>query len=296
MKIAVTGASGFVGTALMEHFAAQGHEMLRISRSRERGDVVWNIEENAIEVEPLDGCEAIIHLAGENIAKRWTPRVRKLLWTSRVDSTSLLVEACKQMKVPPKVFLSASAIGFYGYKTPDRVDESAPQGSGYLAELCAAWEAAAKPVEMLGTRLVHMRLGVVLGKDGGVLEKALLPFRAGIGGPLGNGKQMLSWIGLADIAAAADFCLNHARLAGPVNFVTPHAVDNQAFTAALGRVLHKPTLVRTPAFALQLALGEMAKETALADCHVYPQRLLDAGYPFKFAQLEPLLHSLFPKR
>lgn len=296
MKIAVTGASGFVGNALVKHFVAQGHEMIKISRSPSLGDVVWDVAAKTLDRASLEGCDVLIHLAGENVGKRWTSRVRKQLWTSRIDSTVLLINAMAQMQRPPRVMLAASAIGYYGYATMQRVDESSPKGKGYLAELCQAWEAAAKPVEALGVRLVHMRIGVVLGAKGGVLAKALTPFRAGVGGPLGNGKQMFSWVALKDIVGAMDFCLAHNSLAGPVNFVAPHAVDNATFTAELGRVLRRPTLVRTPAFALKLALGEMANETALANCHVYPQRLLDAGYEFEYPQVAPLLEDILRGR
>jgi len=242
----------------------------------------------------LEGVDALINLAGEPIAQRWTPAVKQRLWDSRVKTTELLAQAVQQAATPPRVLLQASAIGIYD-QNPDTVaDESSPPGSGFLADLGKAWEAAAQPVQERGVRLCLMRIGVVLGEGGGALERMLTPFKLGVGGPIGSGRQWLSWIHLDDVVGAAAFLLNRAELSGAFNFTAPTPVTMNEFARTLGRVLLRPAVFRAPAFALRLMLGEGA-EFLLQGSRVLPRRLQEAGYAFRYPTLEAALRNLLDR-
>jgi uncharacterized protein (TIGR01777 family) len=255
--------------------------------------IYWDPAQGHLSQEQLEGFDAVVHLAGESIAEgRWTAAKKKRILDSRVQGTKLLSETLARLKNPPRVLVVASAIGYYGDRGGEILTESSSRGSDFLAEVCEAWERAAQPAKEKGIRVVHPRIGIVLGKGGGALAKMLLPFKLGLGGRLGSGNQYMSWIALEDLVGVIQFALNHSALNGPVNAVSPAAATNNEFTKTLGRVLNRPTIFPAPAFALKLLLGEMAQALLLSSANVKPQKLLETKYPFKFAGLEPALRNL----
>jgi uncharacterized protein (TIGR01777 family) len=234
----------------------------------------------------------VIHLGGVNIASgRWSQRRKRLIRDSRVESTRLLAGALATLQRRPRVFLCASATGYYGDRGEMLLTEDSPPGSGFLAEACVEWEQAAEAARAAGIRVVHMRFGIVLAREGGALKKMLLPFRLGLGGPIGSGAQHWSWIALDDVCGVITHLLACDELAGPINVVAPQPVTVAAFTKTLGRVLRRPAVLRVPAFAVRLMLGEMADETLLASARVWPGRLLDSGYQFRWPDLEGALRQ-----
>jgi len=241
----------------------------------------------------MDGVTAVVNLAGENLSQRWTTSARRRIRDSRIQATTLLARAIAKANPQPRVLVSASAMGIYGTHRDDPVDENASLGDDFLASVCKEWEAAAKPASDAGVRVVFSRTGLVLARDGGVLAKMLLPFRLGLGGTLGAGRQWMSWIALTDVVRALRFMIETETVVGPVNVVAPNAVTNAEFTDALGRVLGRPTFTRVPTFALKLALGQMAEDTALASQRVVPRRLSEAGFQFALPRIEAALrHEL----
>lgn len=299
MRILISGASGLIGSALAPFLSTGGHTVLSLVRRPARGDheIAWFPDQGSIESERLEGLDAVIHLAGENIAgQRWDEDFKQKALASRVKGTRLLARALCQLKAPPKVLISASAIGYYGDRGQSLVNEADGPGAGFLSEVCQAWEAEAEPVEACGIRLVKARIGVVMTPGGGALGQMLLPFKLGLGGPVGDGKQIMSWISLDDTVRALWHCVHHEALRGPVNLVAPHPVSSRVFGSTLGRVLHRPALIPMPAVALKLALGpEMAQEILLASTRVEPKALLDAGFSFQFPELEPALRHMLGK-
>lgn len=302
MKILIAGGTGFIGKAMLRAWASE-HELAVLTRNPARAQpslpegvrtVGWDGATLGDWTQSLEGVDALINLAGEPIAQRWTPAVKQRLWDSRVKTTELLAQAVQQAATPPRVLLQASAIGIYD-QNPDTVaDESSPPGSGFLADLGKAWEAAAQPVQERGVRLCLMRIGVVLGEGGGALERMLTPFKLGVGGPIGSGRQWLSWIHLDDVVGAAAFLLNRAELSGAFNFTAPTPVTMNEFARTLGRVLLRPAVFRAPAFALRLMLGEGA-EFLLQGSRVLPRRLQEAGYAFRYPTLEAALRNLLDR-
>lgn len=302
MKILIAGGTGFIGKAMLRAWASE-HELAVLTRNPARAQpslpegvrtVGWDGATLGDWTQSLEGVDALINLAGEPIAQRWTPAVKQRLWDSRVKTTELLAQAVQQAATPPHVLLQASAIGIYD-QNPDTVaDESSPPGSGFLADLGKAWEAAAQPVQERGVRLCLMRIGVVLGEGGGALERMLTPFKLGVGGPIGSGRQWLSWIHLDDVVGAAAFLLNRAELSGAFNFTAPTPVTMNEFARTLGRVLLRPAVFRAPAFALRLMLGEGA-EFLLQGSRVLPRRLQEAGYAFRYPTLEAALRNLLDR-
>ncbi len=243
----------------------------------------------------MEGASAAIHLSGASVAgHRWTEAYRRELTASRVDSTRHLATALAQLQRPPRSLLAASAIGIYGNRGDEILDESSPPGSGFLADLCRQWEAATEPAVQAGIRVVHLRFGVVLGPGRGALQQMLPPFRAGLGARLGNGRQWMSWISLEDAVAAVLFALERTELSGPVNVTAPNPVTNAEFTRALGKQLGKPAFLSVPAFALRLMVGQMADEALLAGARVQPSKLLSAGFQFSAAEVEQCLMNLLP--
>ncbi len=288
MKILVTGATGLVGRALTALLVSGGHEVVRLGRSQSAaGDLSWDPERGVLDAGPLEGFDGIIHLAGENIATaRWTAEKKRRIRDSRVRGTRLLAETLAGLERPPGVWVSASAVGFYGDRGDEVLTEASPSGQGFLPGVCREWEAATEPAQEKGVRVVHARLGVVLSTEGGALAKMLTPFRLGAGGIIGNGRQFMSWITLDDTVAALTHLLATDSAAGPVNVVAPVAATNHEFTKTLGRVLRRPTLFPMPGFAARLAFGEMAEALLLASTRVRPATLLDSGYAFRHASLE----------
>jgi uncharacterized protein (TIGR01777 family) len=276
-----------LGTALQTSMRADGAEIVQLVRRapEQIGELQWDPSGKSgfAEPEALEGLAAAIHLSGVNVAAhRWTAEYRREIAASRVDSTRALATALAGLRDPPPVLLVASATGIYGDRGDEVLTEDSAPGSGFLAEVCRAWEAAAQPAIEAGIRVVHMRFGVVLAAGGGALGKLTPLFRLGLGGRLGSGRQWMSWIGLGDLTAAVGFILRAPAIGGAVNLTAPHPVTNAQFTRAMGRQLHRPALLPAPAFALRLALGAMADETLLSSARAMPSRLTDAG--FRFAQ------------
>lgn len=293
--IAITGASGLVGTQLTAVLRDAGHSVIPISRrSSENNAILWDPERGFLNPERLSSVDAIVHLAGENIAaSRWNDAVKRRIRDSRVIGTSGIVNSLKQLDKRPKTLVSASAIGFYGDRGEEVLNEDSPRGTGFLANVCHDWEQAALAAQELGLRVVCGRIGVVLSGKGGALQKMLLPFKLGAGGIVGSGRQYWSWIGLNDLARALAFCVENPNLSGPVNLVSPHTATNFDFTKTLGSVLHRPTLFPLPAFMAKIVLGEMANELLLASCRVTPAALRKAGFNFSEADLRTCLqHEL----
>lgn len=287
-RIAITGSSGLVGSHLADFLLASQHDVIRIvRRSPAKSELRWDPANQYLDISGLEGMDAVVHLAGENIGdRRWNARQKQRILESRNGGTQLLCESLAKLSRKPPVLVSASAIGYYGDRGDEICDEAALPGTGFLPDVCVAWEAATAPAVQAGIRVVNMRIGVVLSRAGGALTKMLLPFRLGVGGVVGNGKQYWSWITLVDLIRAIDYCREHDHLHGPVNAVAPHPVTNTDFTKALGRVLHRPTVFPMPAFAARLALGEMADALLLASTRVVPKKLLDSGFAFEAADIE----------
>ncbi len=279
MRIAITGSSGLIGSALVVALDRAGHEVVHLVRHAPAGpaEIRWDIDAGTIDGS-LEGVEAIIHLAGENIGQRWSDEVKRRVLDSRVSGTRLIAEAAAGLASHP-VLVCASATGFYGDRGDEVVDEDSVPGRGFLAEVVEAWEAAAEPARAAGLRTVHLRQGIVLAKDGGALARLLLPFKLGTGGRVGSGRQWWSWVSLDDAVAAYLFALEQP-LDGPVNVVAPGAVTNQEFVKALGRALHRPAIFPLPAQAVKAAFGQMGEEMLLAGQRVAPTKLEAAGFVF----------------
>lgn len=294
--IAITGATGFIGSALVPELKAAGHPIRRMVRSeRRRGpeDIVWDPAAGRLDPRALDGVDAVIHLAGEPIAQRWTTAVKRRIRDSRVRGTELLATTIASLARPPRVLVSGSAMGIYGDRGDEELDETSTLGRDFLAEVATEWEAATEPAARAGVRVVKVRTGLVLSPRGGALAKLLLPFRLGAGGRIGSGRQWVSWIGLDDAVGAIRHALERDALTGPVNVAAPAPVTNAELTETLARVVRRPALVPMPAFAMRLAFGEMAEATLLASQRMRPRRLLESGYRFRYPTLEPALrHEL----
>ena len=292
MKIAITGSRGLIGSSLIPHLEAAGHEIVRIVRGSAQGDDVrWDPPNRRIDADKLDGVEAVVHLAGAGVAdRRWSSSYKREILASRVDGTTTLAEALARMTVPPSVMVSASAVGYYGSRGDEVLTEGSRPGTGFLADVCAQWESSAAPAASAGIRVAHLRTGVVLSAAGGALKKQLPLFRLGLGARLGRGSQQFSWISRRDAVAAIVFLLEHETLSGPFNIASPQPVTNAVFTRALGQAVHRPTLLAVPAAVLRLALGnEMASEFLLTSQRVVPERLLATGFTFADATLPDAL-------
>jgi hypothetical protein len=295
MKIAVTGASGLIGGALVPFLTTGGHEVRRLVRRapQSEDEIRWDPAEEEIDAAALEGVDAVVHLSGENVAGgRWTEARKARIRSSRIDSTRTLARALASAKKKPKVLVSASAIGHYGDHGDEWVTESSPPADDFLARLAVDWEAAAAPAAAAGIRVAHPRIGLVLSPAGGALGKLLLPFRLGLGGVVGPGTQYMSWVAIDDVLAALHHVLVNEEVSGPFNLVAPAPVTNREFTKTLGRVLGRPTVAAVPAFALKAVLGQMAEATLLASTRVRPDRLLSSGYRFRFPGLEGALRHL----
>jgi uncharacterized protein (TIGR01777 family) len=297
MKILISGASGLVGTHLIPTLKAKNHEIFRLVRKAPEAadEIRWDSEKGFADDEhaKLENFDAVVHLAGDNVAsENWSEEKKRKIRDSRVTGTRVLVDALKTLKNPPRILVSASAIGFYGNREDEILTEDSAKGVGFLAEVCDAWEMESEKAEEFGARVVMPRIGVVLAKDGGALEKMLTPFKFGVGGRVGSGKQWMSWIALEDLLQIVHFALENEKLRGVVNATAPNPVTNEEFTKTFGRVLHRPAILPVPEFAIKLMFGEMGETLLLQGARVLPERLLENGFDFKFTNLEKAMKSV----
>ena len=293
MKIIISGATGLVGTALTRALRDEGHSVARLVRTGSAavaGDIQWNPANSKVDLAALEGADAIVNLNGASIGGgRWTPERKKLLRTSRVETTRFLVDSMSRLRQKPRAFVSASAIGFYGSRGDEVLTEASASGTDFLSELSLEWEQEAERAESFGIRAAILRFGIILSSHGGALPRMLTPFKMGVGGHLGDGKQWMSWIALDDVIGIIRWAIADSQVKGPVNVVAPDPVQNSEFTRVLAKVLHRPAIFPAPAFALRLMLGEMADALLLGSQRVRPERLIESGYKFQFDRLEPAL-------
>ena len=296
LHLMLTGAGGLIGSALVRRLAADGHRMTRVTRGPAGpGEISWDPGRGILDLHQLGRVNGVIHLAGENIGSRWTATRKRRIQQSRMLGTGLLSQALSRLQPRPEVLISASATGIYGDRGNELLTESSAPGNpdqDFLVRVCLEWEAAAEPARQAGIRVVHPRFGLVLSPAGGALAKLLPPFRLGLGGHQGHGYQWMSWIAIDDVVGAVRHLLHDRQLSGPVNVTAPGAVVNRHFMQILGRVIRRPTLVRVPAAALRLGLGEMAQHTVLASARVQPSKLLRSGYRFEYPDLEAALRHV----
>lgn len=295
MKVLITGASGLIGTALQRSFAVKGCEMLLAGRGEPKSanEIQFEAETGFGEPERLDGIDVAINLAGEPISGRWTDEKKRKIRDSRVHGARTVVEALSQLKSKPKVLVSASGIGYYGDRGDDVMTEMSGAGDTFLANVCRDWEAEARRAEDLGIRTVLLRTGVVLSKDGGALAEMLTPFKFGVGGIIGSGKQWMSWIALEDIISVYERAVEDETMRGAFNACSPDPVTNERFTKVMGKVLYRPTILPLPEFAVNFLFGEMGDALLLDSTRATPKRLQDIGFEFKFTDLESALkHEL----
>ena len=293
MKILIAGASGLIGSALIPILQADGAEVTRLVRATPKpGEIEWHPNQDTMDPARLEGFDAVINLAGENVAGgRWSEEQKRKIHDSRVNGTHLLSEAMAKLSRRPRVFICASATGFYGDRDDEVLDEHSDSGGGFLAGVCREWEKATEPAANEGVRVVNLRFGVILAREGGMLAKLLTPFKMGMGGKVGSGKQFISWVAIDDAVGVIKLALHDETFRGPVNVVSPNPVTNEVLTKTLGQVLSRPTALAMPAFAARLAFGEMADEMLLSSQYVVPKRLNDAGYEFKYPELEAALRK-----
>jgi TIGR01777 family protein len=297
MKILISGAGGLVGSHLIPVLKEKGHEIFRLVRKipETPDEIRWDAQKGFSKSEKarLEGFDAVVHLAGDNVAsEKWSAEKKRKIRESREIGTRVLVEALGETENPPKIFVSASAIGFYGDRRDEVLTEESPKGEGFFPEVCDAWEKEARKAEAFGARVVNPRIGIVLAKDEGALAKMLLPFKLGVGGVIGSGKQWMSWIGIEDLIRIFVFALENENLRGVYNATAPNPVTNEEFTKTLGRVLRRPTVLPLPEFAVKLLFGEMGETLLLEGCRVLPERLMKAGFEFKHADLETSLRAV----
>jgi uncharacterized protein (TIGR01777 family) len=296
MNILITGASGLIGSALIEYLFAQGHSFFSLQRTKANTESFWQLDRIPT-YEPGTGFDAVIHLAGENIASgRWTKRKKKLILESRLEGTRQLAEYCAGLEHRPKLFLSASAIGYYGNRGTEWVDEESRRGTNFVAEVCRQWEVATVPARNAGIRVINGRIGMVLTTSGGTLPTMLPSFKLGIAGVVGSGKQFVSWVTLADLLRMFEFLLAEDTIIGPVNMVSPEPVTNREFTKTLGAILNKPTVMKMPAFVARAVFGQMGTELVLSSTRVKPSVLLGKGFRYQHRNIDSALrHCLVDK-
>lgn len=293
MRVAITGATGLIGRALTESLTRDGHSVLRLTRSPDGPtDVMFDPARRLLDATALRDIDAAVHLAGEPIAQRWNSSVQRRIRESRVQGTRLVAETIASLAERPAVLVSGSAVGYYGDRGDEVLTEESAPGSGFLAEVTVAWEGAAEAARDAGIRVVHPRMGVVLSSHGGALERMLLPFRLGLGGRVGDGRQWLSWISLDDAVRALRHAMETPALQGPANVVGPAPVTNAVFTEALGRALHRPTLIPIPKFALRAIFTEMADATLMASQRAVPEALASSGFAFTHADIDSALAAV----
>jgi uncharacterized protein (TIGR01777 family) len=299
MKVLVTGSTGLIGSAIVRDLAGEGHVVTRLMRrssAAEKDAVLWDPDKGTVDCNGLTGYDAVVHLAGENIAgSSWTPEKKAMIRDSRVRGTGLLCESLSRLARPPATLVCASAVGYYGDRGNEILREDSPPGDGFLSEVCREWEEATGEIARAGVRVVHLRIGMVLSAEGGALAKMLPAFRAGVGGRIGSGEQYISWIALPDLVGVILHALSTDSLEGPVNAVAPQPVTNREFTKFLGRILGRPTITALPAFAAKLLFGEMADELLLASTRADPAKLIASEYRFRLPEAEGALRHLLGK-
>ena len=297
MDVLVSGSTGLIGSALVSAVRDEGHRVVRLTRSQDAGDdaVRWDPSAGEIEADRLEGIDAVVHLAGENIVGRWTSTKKARIWNSRVQGTRLLAETLARLVSPPRVMVSASATGYYGDRGDEFLREESAPGDNFLAGLCQEWEAAADPAREVGVRVVHPRLGLVLSPQGGALGATLPIFKLGGGGRIGSGRQYWPWVAIDDVVGSILYALKADSLEGPVNVSVPDPPTNAQYTSTLGRVLNRPTVFSLPAPIARLMLGQLADELLLASQHVEPARLKKSGYEYRHSELEEALRYLLEK-
>jgi uncharacterized protein (TIGR01777 family) len=301
MRILVSGSSGLIGSAISDALARDGHMIARLVRPAssartQAGDVAWDPVARTFDADAADGADAVVHLAGASIADgRWTTARKNLLRASRIEATRHLVDSLAALARPPQIFLGASAIGYFGDRGDESLDERSAPGTDFLATLVQDWEREEAAAARFGARVVSMRTGIVLAGNGGALPRMVTPFKFGAGGRLGAGRQWMSWIALRDVVGIAQFALANADLAGPIDVVSPEPARNADFTRALAEVMHRPAIFPAPAFALRIALGEMADALLLSGQRVFPRRLQESGYAFAQTDLRSALREALGK-
>jgi uncharacterized protein (TIGR01777 family) len=296
VDVVISGASGLIGRALSASLRSDGHQVLTLRRGgiTDGNEIGWDPDAGRIDAPALEGVDAVVHLAGEGIGERkWTPEQKRRIRESRVRGTSVLAAAVATREHKPRVFVSASAIGYYGNRGDELLTEKSPSGDDFVSEVCRAWEAETQPAADSGVRTVKLRSGIVLAKHGGVLQRMLTPFRLGLGGKQGSGKQWMSWVALDDEIGVIRAAIDNEGIRGPVNVVAPNPVTNQEFAHTLGRVLHRPTVLPTPMLPLKIRYGRELVETLLmVSQRVEPAALGDAGFSFRYPVLEPALEAV----
>jgi uncharacterized protein len=299
MRVLVSGAGGLIGRSLVPALRESGHQVSRLVRSpvgASPGDIAWSPERGSLDAAALEGVDGVVHLAGEPILGRWTAAKRARIRDSRVAGTALLARTLAGLARTPGVLVIITGSGYYGDRGDEVLTEDSTRGSGYLAEVCREWEAAAAPAAQAGVRVVYLRTGLVLARGGGLLGTLLLPFRLGLGGPIGQGRRYWSWIAIDDLVQVFRYVLESHNLSGAVNTVAPHPVTNAEFSRTLGRVLSRPALIPVPPAALRLVFGrEAANETMLASARLVPARLLATGFRFRFPELEDALRHVLQR-
>lgn len=297
MKILIAGSTGLIGSALVQMFEEKGYEVTRLVRAGSHTNmpntISYHPDKGVDNLDAFEGFDAWINLAGENIATGyWTEKKKEKILSSRVNVTTILTEVAKKLKNPPKVILNASAIGYYGNRGDEALDESSKSGVGFLSDVCRRWEGALSVLDNTTIRVVILRIGVVLSTKGAALKKMLLPFKMGLGGVIGNGSQYMSWISIDDLTHAVHYLMTNETAKGAINIVSPNPVTNREFTKTLGKKLNRPTIFPMPAFFAKLVMGEMAEEILLSSTRVYPKKLEALGFKFKHTHLEKCLQDL----
>ncbi|MBS1903666.1 MAG: TIGR01777 family oxidoreductase [Bacteroidetes bacterium] len=292
MRILISGSTGFLGNALVELLQQGGHTVVRLVRDSHHAGLLWDPYARSIDRSRLHGFDAVINLSGESISGRWTASKKREILRSRIETGNFLVELISEMKQKPSVYLSASAIGYYGDRSDEVLTESSAPGSDFLADVCKQWEAVSKPLETQGLRVIRMRTGLVLSPKGGALQQLLLPFKLGAGGPVGSGRQWWSWIDFDDQIRAYEFALTNEKISGAVNGTAPNPVTNKEFVKALGKALSRPSFMPLPSFAVKLLLGEMGEGLLLGSQRVEPKALVNSGFEFGQTEIEKCFRKL----
>ena len=295
MKIIVSGASGLVGSHLVNYLMEKNHQVLRLVRSGESGSekIKWNPSNNFIEnLDSLEGIDVAVHLSGENVVGLWTDEKKKRIRNSRINTTKFLVETFSELEKPPKCFICASAVGYYGNRGDEELTEDSSPDSGFLPDICIDWEKEANKAAEVGVRVVNLRIGVVLSKNGGALKMMLTPYKFGLGGVVGSGKQYWSWVSIEDISRIIEFVADNENINGPINTVSPDAITNKEFSDTLAYVLKRPAFLPVPSFLIKLLFGEFGEHALLASTRVLPKKLLDYGFEFKHKELEATLREI----